>query len=100
MKSWNSVITASTAHLEQTNAVLPKNLQAQRFSPLIRKMEKSLGYVEKHMHGFDFEHHSQPKVISITQSTEMGTVYTADEIRSIADKLIHMGCCFTWTEQG
>ncbi len=40
--------------------------------------------VEKHMHGFDFEHHSQPLVISITQSTEMGTVYSADEIRELA----------------
>src|SRR5665648_1138414 len=48
------------------------------------------------MYGFDFEHHSQPKVISVTQSTEMGTVYTASEIRAIADfaharrMLLHM----------
>ena len=48
------------------------------------------------MHGFDFEHHSQPKVISITQSTEMGTVYTVHEIKKIADfahskgMLLHM----------
>ena len=48
------------------------------------------------MHGFDFEHHSQPKVISITQATEMGTVYTAAEITEIADfahtrgMLLHM----------
>ncbi|HLN21019.1 MAG TPA: beta-eliminating lyase-related protein, partial [Bacteroidales bacterium] len=35
--------------------------------------------------GFDFEHHSQPKVISITQSSEMGTVYTVEEIRKIAN---------------
>ena len=37
------------------------------------------------MHGFDFEHHSQPKVISITQTTEMGTVYSVKEIKEIAD---------------
>ena len=35
------------------------------------------------MHGIDFEHHSQPKVISITQSTEMGTVYTVAEIQEL-----------------
>jgi threonine aldolase len=40
--------------------------------------------IEKHMHGIDFEHHSQPNVVSITQSTEMGTVYTVDEITGIA----------------
>ena len=45
---------------------------------------------------FDFEHHSQPKVISITQTTEMGTAYTADEIKALADfahekgMLLHM----------
>jgi threonine aldolase len=40
-----------------------------------------LGY----LHGFDFEHHSQPRVISISQVTEMGTVYTPEEISSLAD---------------
>jgi threonine aldolase len=50
----------------------------------------------KHMHGFDFEHHSQPRVISITQTTEMGTAYTVKEIRLLADyahengMLLHM----------
>jgi threonine aldolase len=48
------------------------------------------------MHGFDFEHHSQPKVISITQSTEMGTVYSVSEIKKIVEfahlnnMLVHM----------
>jgi len=37
------------------------------------------------MKGFDFEHHSQPKVISITQATELGTVYTAEEVKVLAD---------------
>ncbi|HAX92890.1 MAG TPA: threonine aldolase, partial [Bacteroidales bacterium] len=50
----------------------------------------------RHMHGFDFEHHSQPKVISISQATEMGTVYTPDEVKTLADyahkngMLLHM----------
>ncbi|MGM0505271.1 MAG: threonine aldolase family protein, partial [Bacteroidota bacterium] len=30
-------------------------------------------------------HHSQPKIISITQATELGTVYTPDEIKELAD---------------
>ena len=52
--------------------------------------------LERHMHGFDFEHHSQPKVISISQATEMGTVYTPAEIRKLSDfahekgMLLHM----------
>ncbi len=30
-------------------------------------------------------HHVQPRVVSITQATELGTVYTAGEVRAIAD---------------
>ncbi len=41
--------------------------------------------IKKHLHGFGFEHHAQPRVISISQPTEMGTVYTPSEIRSLAD---------------
>jgi threonine aldolase len=41
--------------------------------------------LENHLHGFDFEHHSQPGLISITQSTEMGTLYTREEIKVLAD---------------
>ncbi len=42
------------------------------------------------------EHHAQPRVISISQVSEMGTVYTIDEIKAIADfahengMLLHM----------
>jgi len=41
--------------------------------------------IEKHLHGFGFEHHSQPGLISITQVTELGTLYAVDEIRALAD---------------
>jgi threonine aldolase len=32
-----------------------------------------------------FVHHSQPRLVSITQCTELGTVYAPDEIRALAD---------------
>jgi threonine aldolase len=37
------------------------------------------------LHGFGFEHHSQPKVIAISQTTELGTAYTIEEIKSLAE---------------
>jgi threonine aldolase len=52
--------------------------------------------IKKHLHGFGFEHHAQPKVISITQPTELGTLYTPGEISDIVDLarkydlLVHM----------
>lgn len=41
--------------------------------------------VKTQLHGFGFEHHSQPRAISIAQSTELGTLYTLDEVRALAD---------------
>ena len=35
--------------------------------------------------GIGSEHHSQPRVVSISQATEYGTVYTPAEIRALAD---------------
>jgi len=40
---------------------------------------------------FGNEHHVQPAVVSITQSTELGTVYTADEVAALAETSHAMG---------
>ena len=96
-QSWNSVITASTSHLEQDECGALEKLTGSKVltvDTIDGKITPEL--VDKHMHGFDFEHHSQPKVISITQTTEMGTVYTPAEIKTLADfahargMLLHM----------
>jgi threonine aldolase len=85
-RSWNSVITASSAHLEQDECGAPEKFIGCKVLTADTPDGKiTTELIEKHMHGFDFEHHAQPKVISITQSTEMGTVYSIDEIRKISD---------------
>jgi threonine aldolase len=96
-RSWNSVITASTAHLEQDECGAPEKFAGCKVLTVDTPDGKiTSDLLERHMHGFDFEHHSQPKVVSITQSTEMGTVYTVGEIRKISDfahqrgMLVHM----------
>jgi threonine aldolase len=85
IRSWNSVIVASTAHLEQDECGAPEKFIGCKVLTVDSpdgKLNNKL--IETHLHGFDFEHHSQPGVVSITQSTEMGTVYTPEEIREIA----------------
>jgi threonine aldolase len=96
-RSYNSVITAFTAHLEQDECGAPEKFSGCKVLTVDTPDGKiTPGMLSKHMHGFDFEHHSQPRVVSITQSTEMGTVYSADEIKAIADfahsreMLLHM----------
>jgi threonine aldolase len=85
-RQWNSVITAFTAHIEQDECGAPERFTGCKILTVDTpdgKINRVLA--EKHMHGFGFEHHSQPKVISISQTTEMGTVYSASEIKDLAD---------------
>jgi threonine aldolase len=96
-RSWNSIITASSAHIEQDECGAPEKLTGCKILTVKTPDGKiSVKMLEEHMHGFDFEHHSQPKVVSITQPTEMGTVYTVHEIKEIAafvhkyNMLLHM----------
>jgi len=85
-RSWNSVITANTAHLEEDECGAPEKFTGCKVLTVDSPDGKiTVGMIEKHMHGFDFEHHAQPKVISITQSTEMGTVYSVGEIKKLSD---------------
>lgn len=92
VKSWNSIITAFTAHLEQDECGAPEKFTGCKVLTVDAPDGKiSVEMVEKHMHGLDFEHHSQPRVISITQSTELGTVYSIQEIKRIADFAHSMG---------
>jgi threonine aldolase len=41
--------------------------------------------MEPFLHWFGSEHHAQPAVVSISQATEMGTVYRPDEIAAICE---------------
>jgi threonine aldolase len=85
-RSWNSIITAFTAHIEQDECGAPEKFTGCKVLTVDTPDGKiKVDMLAEHMHGFDFEHHSQPKVISITQTTEMGTLYTPEEIRSLAD---------------
>ena len=96
-RSWNSVITAGTAHIEQDECGAPEKFTGCKVLTVDTPDGKlKAEYLTRHMHGFDFEHHSQPMVISVSQATEMGTVYTPEELRNLADyahshsMLLHM----------
>ena len=87
--SYNSIICAETAHINVDECGAPEKFTGCKLIPIPTENGKiTPEQIRKHLHGFGFEHHSQPKTISITQSTEMGTVYTIEEINEIT-KLAH-----------
>lgn len=82
--SYNSIICAETAHIQVDECGAPEKFTGCKLLPVESTNGKiTIAAIEKHIHGFGFEHHSQPKVISITQSTEMGTLYSVNEIAEI-----------------
>jgi threonine aldolase len=85
-QSFNSVICAETAHIQEDECGAPEKFTGCKLLPVEPVNGKiTPEAIECHLKGFDFEHHSQPRVLSITQVTEMGTVYQPDEIRELAN---------------
>lgn len=96
-RSFNSIICAETAHIQEDECGAPEKFTGCKLLPVETKNGKlTPEIIQHHLKGFDFEHHSQPKVISISQVTEMGTVYQPKEINALAElahshnMLLHM----------
>lgn len=89
-RSHHAVICAETAHINVDECGAPQRIVGCRLLTVDTPEGKLTPLlVQKRMHGFGFEHHSQPRAISITQSSELGTLYSIDEIKALADMAHH-----------
>ena len=85
-RSYEAVVCAETAHINVDECGAPQRVVGCRLLTVDTPDGKlTPALVKTRLHGFGFEHHSQPKAISISQPTELGTLYTLDEIRALAD---------------
>ena len=85
-RSHHAVVCSDTAHIHVDECGAPQRIVGCKLLTVPTpdgKLTPEL--VKTQLHGFGFEHHSQPRAISIAQSTELGTLYTLDEIRALAD---------------
>jgi threonine aldolase len=84
--SFHSILCSSTAHIAVDECGAPVKMTGATLKEINTPDGKlTPALVLPHLHGFGFEHHSQPKVIAISQTTELGTCYTPDEVRALAD---------------
>lgn len=85
-RSHHAVVCADTAHISVDECGAPQRIVGCKLL-VVHTPDGKLtpGIVQTQLHGFGFEHHSQPRAISIAQSTELGTLYTLEEIRALAD---------------
>lgn len=85
-RPFHSVLCSAYAHIYTDECGAPEKHTGCKLIPLPQQDGKiTLEGVRHAYHGIGDEHHSQPRVISITQSTEMGTVYRPEEIQELAD---------------
>lgn len=96
-ETYNAIICADTAHIHVDECGAPERFTGCKLLTISTPDGKlTVDLVKKHMHGFGFQHHAQPKIISISQATELGTVYKPNEIKVLADyahqngMLLHM----------
>ena len=86
MQPWDAVISADCAHIVVDEAGALSRFAGVTMVPVAHD-EGRLGpdAIAPYLQWLGSEHHPQPKVVSITQSTEYGAVYTADEVGAVCE---------------
>jgi threonine aldolase len=84
--SHHAIICVETAHVHVDECGAPEKFTGCKLL-LVPTADGKLRVeqIKPMLHGIGIEHHVQPHVISISQATEMGTVYTKKELRALAD---------------
>jgi threonine aldolase len=84
-KSHQAIVCAETAHVNVDECGAPENFTGCKLIALPTPDGKlRIDQIKPLLHAFGNEHHVQPRVISVSQATEMGTVYTKKELKALA----------------
>ena len=83
---WGAVVATRTAHIHSDEGGAPEKMTGIKLFVVPTpdgKLTPEL--IATEAWGWGDEHRAQPLAVSITQTTELGTLYTPAEIRAIAD---------------
>ena len=84
-KSHQAIICAETAHVNVDECGAPENYTGCKLLTVPTPDGKlRVEQIKPLLHGIGVEHHVQPAVITISQATEMGTIYTKKELKTLA----------------
>lgn len=89
---WGAAITAGSAHVNTDENGAPERVSGIKLLTVGTtdgKLTPEL--IDRQAGGRGDEHRAQPLVVSVTQSTELGTVYTPDELRAVCDHAHSLG---------
>lgn len=85
-RPYHSIFCAETAHIYVDECGSPVKMTGCQIRPIATpdgKLTPEL--IRPHLHGLGDQHHSQPRALYISQCTELGTIYTSDELKRLAD---------------
>jgi threonine aldolase len=84
-ESHQAIICAETAHINVDECGAPEKFTGCKLLSLSTPDGKiKVEQIKPLLHEVGFEHHVQPRVISVSQATEMGTVYTPRELKALS----------------
>ena len=89
---WGAVVCATTAHVYTDEGGAPERLGGIKLLTVPTpdgKLTPEL--IDRQAFGWGDQQRPQPLAVTITQSTELGTVYTPDEIRAVTDHAHALG---------
>lgn len=82
---WSSVLCTASSHINVDECGAAEKVAGLKLVPIPTSDGKlTPELADRYALGFGVPHHAQPRVVSITQSSEMGTVYTPEEIAALA----------------
>ena len=97
LNRWEAVICAQSAHIHADEGGAPEKMGGIKLWTVPTPDGKlTPALIDSQVFDMGFVHRAQPGVVSITQTTELGTLYTAKEIKALAARahkhglLLHM----------
>ncbi len=86
LRSYEAVVCSEGAHINVDECGAPEKLLGSKLIDVPAPEGKlSVDAIDRAVWGIGDQHHVQAKVVALTESTELGTVYTVEELRAIAD---------------
>lgn len=83
---WGAVVASRTAHIHTDEGGAPERVSGLKLLTVDTPDGKlTPALIDQEAWGWGDEHRAQPLAVSITQTTELGTLYSVAEIKAIAD---------------
>ncbi len=85
LAGYHGIICTDVSHINTDECGAPERITGSKLLPVPSVHGRlSPDRILDHLHAIGVQHHSQPRIVSVTQSTELGTVYQPEVVREIS----------------